>query len=289
MSQEVQLEYNQKNPVALIEGILREVDIAPSDLDSQIRDRLVLLADQTETVTDEISAIRRADDVFRVAERRGHAYSSDEKHIVRVGTLLTDIGKTGPPEASMEQAQLFVDIYALENLPTEVLMDSLNSFFMVYFPQRAESFKAVFDSLGIDCAISLREFYDLHTEWTLKLLINAAGIPREPIAGAVSHHRMRDDNPDGIFDEGSDVYNQKYNFGENSAYDRAEKLINILDIYDALCRRSGLSHIVAMSTLREIAKHASGGRYAQDPEILEILDDLDATASLSEQLELEAG
>lgn len=284
MDQEVQSELTQLDSVQLVDEILREVGVAPDTLDARVKERLVLLARATETITDEISAIRKADDIFKIATRRGHTYSDDERRIVRIGTLLTDLGKTGPPEASLEQSQVFVDIYAVENLPTEVVAGSLDNFFLKFFPQKAKFFQETFTSLGIDCSMSLRSFYDLHTRWTLGLLDSAEGVPREPIAGAVSHHHMRDDNPDGIFFENSDTYSQKYDFGNNTTYDRAEKLINILDIYDALCRRSGLSHIVAMEALREMVARASGGRYAQDLEVMEILADLDATAPLSEML-----
>src|SRR5690606_38852792 len=121
------------SPLTLVEEVLREVDIEPADVDDRIKARLVLLAGKTETVRDELSAIHKADDVFGVAEKRGHAYSEEEQRIVKIGTLFTDIGKTGPPEASLEQSQIFVDIYALENLPTDVLRGTVHTFFIQYF------------------------------------------------------------------------------------------------------------------------------------------------------------
>lgn len=273
---------DEQDNAELVDSILRSVEINPSNLRQNTKARLVLLADQTETIQDELSAMKVADDIFRVATRRGHAYSEKEQHIVKIGTLFTDIGKTGPPDATIEQSQIFVDIYAIENLPTDVLQGSLHSFLQNYFPRTADSIERVFASLGLSSHLTLRQFYDLHTAWTLKIIDQDDAIPPEPKAGAAAHHRMRDDDPDGMFAEASDIYSSKYDFGTNHAYDRAEKLINVLDIYDALCRRSGLNHFTAMLTLRDIVQVSSDGRFMNDPEILEILDDLDSLGPLEE-------
>ena len=62
-------------------------------------------------------------------------------------------------------------------------------------------------------------------------------------------------------------------FGDNAAFDRAEKLIILLDKYDALRRRGKRTHEQAISWLRErVENHA---RFRADPEFSSLIQALD--------------
>ena len=62
-------------------------------------------------------------------------------------------------------------------------------------------------------------------------------------------------------------------FGSNTRFDRAEKLVIMLDKYDAVRRRGRRSHEHAIAWLRE--RIASNPRFRNDEELATLVADLD--------------
>lgn len=259
-----------------INGLLSEVGLPPETIASHIKERLVLLEELTPTIEDEKAAIAMASAVFETAAAAHHPYSEEEQRTVIVGTLFTDIGKSGPRQATPEQSRLIASMFSVENLPPEEVNGSISDFLRCHAAAQAETAAGQLAGLGLDVHNqTMRDLYDAHTKWTLEILIGD-GVPKEAIPAAAAHHHMRGDNPDAILDK-HDEFNHHYDFGHNRSYDRPEKLISVLDMYDAFRRRSRLDHDVAMEHLRTWIGTASNGRYANDSELAEILDDLDTT------------
>ncbi len=257
-----------------IRDVLESVELNPSVLDPIIIQRLAILHEATPTVEDELRAITMSQAVFDTAAEAGHAYSEEEKRTVIVGSLFTDIGKSGPKSATIEQSKLMASIFNAENLPPETVNGPIEDFVDSYFGEDADAAKAQLAKLGLDIKeLKMRDLYNLHTLWTLELTVDS-GIPEEAVAAAASHHRLRGDNPGSILNE-DDTF--AHEFGTNSKFDRAEKLIAALDMYDAFTRRSGLNHEEAMSALAGWLQKTAGGKYADDPELKEILHDLDSS------------
>ena len=95
----------------------------------------------------------------------------------------------------------------------------------------------------------------------------------EVVAAAATHHLLEDVNPDAIV--GADRSFTR-SFGDNAAFDRAEKLVILLDKYDALRRRARMTHERAIAWLRErIDKNAE---FRGDGEFLSLIADLDSAA-----------
>ena len=270
--------------VALLAQLLSEewdVKIAP-----WLRDRLDVLARLSPTTADEASAMKAAGDIFEYIDEHDpdRSYSRGERLLVRVGTLLSDIGKTGPPNANEEQQELILRIFAIENVPDRETV-TLTEFFArekalkrpwelvwyyrIFSRQWQQHLQRIIRSLGLDPdRMTLKELHDLHSAWTYDLLsVEDSGIPPRAIPAAACHHRTRGDNPRGIIAD-DDTYT--VDFGSNKAFSRAEKLVNALDIYDACRRRSGMTHQEAIAALEEEIRR----RYADDPEFLEILQDI---------------
>jgi hypothetical protein len=120
--------------------------------------------------------------------------------------------------------------------------------------------------------MSIREFWNHHSGWTLQI-VEAGGVPPEVIAAAATHHLLDDVNPDRIV-----ASDRRFSrpFGDNTSFDRAEKLIILLDKYDALRRRGGRTHDQAIAWLRE--RVDSSAAFHGDAEFLTLIADLDAVA-----------
>lgn len=282
------------NSVAVIVQLFNEewdIDIAP-----WLLERLSHLAKHTPTTADETSALRYAGQIFNhIKEVDSHrAYSREERLLVRIGTLFSDIGKTGPAHATPNQQELIVRIFAIENVPNrETLL--LTDFFTKYLkrpwaddwkyrflrPLWQRHLRRTIRGVGVDPdTTTLKALHDLHSSWTLDLLSQKdSGIPARAIPAAACHHRLSGDNPKNIIAE-DDTYT--VTFGRNTRYDRAEKLVSALDLYDAFRRRSEMSHDEAVEQLRQIVQSARDGFYASDAQFQEIIGDIDVILAETE-------
>ena len=264
-------------PEHRVNALLNEVGLAPEAIAPRIKDRLVLLEKITPTIEDETAAIAMARGVFDTAEIAGRAYTEEEQREVIIGTLFTDIGKSGPLEATPKQSRIIAKMYAIENIPEDDVFGSVEAFLSKYFSNNEDvDTKAELRNLGLDIDnLKMRDFYNLHTKWTLEILLGD-GVPKEAIPAAAAHHHMRGDNPDSILNK-RDEYNSGFDFGQNHTFDRPEKLVSILDMYDAYRRRSKLSHESAMVKIRSWVNTTDNRHYADDSELDIILEDLDKT------------
>jgi hypothetical protein len=143
-------------------------------------------------------------------------------------------------------------------------------FLRTYFPADAEERIRRFAALGLDPKMPLREFWNLHSTWTLEI-VEAGGVPPEVIPAAAAHHLLEDVNPGPIV-----AVDRRFtrSFGDNATFDRAEKLIIVLDKYDALRRRGGRTHDEAIAWLRD--RVANNPHFRGDVELATLIADLDA-------------
>jgi hypothetical protein len=241
------------------------------DLDSlspEIVERMQLLAETTETVDDCQRAAEVAQDMFRYYEQQkpSERWSELEQRTVLIASLFSDIGKTGPAQADKAAQRLIAEMFSVERVPDDKI--SVADFFRTYFSADASERSERFRALGLDPDITMREFWNLHSAWTLHI-IQAGGIPLEAVAAAATHHLLENVNPDAIV--AHDGRFTRY-FGENNRVDRPEKLVILLDKYDAARRRAGRSHEDAIHWLRTLI--ARNARFAGDQEFFSLIDDL---------------
>lgn len=243
------------------------------DLDnasSSLVERMQLLAQQSDTFDDASRMSSYARRVFRHYEvsKPAQAFSALERQTVVLACLFSDIGKTGPADAGAEARRVIAEAFAVENVRDEA--QPVASFLQMHFPADAEQRIAHLVALGLDPAMSVRQFWNLHSGWTLAIA-EAAGLPPEAVAAAATHHLLDDVNPRAIVGEDGRFSRR---FGENATFDRSEKLVIILDKYDAARRRGRLTHARAMAWLRE--RLARNPRFCADAQFIELLDDVDA-------------
>lgn len=233
--------------------------------DASLVARMRLLAERSPTLDDATRMADYAGRVFRHYDGSdpAHAFTPLERQTVVLAALFSDLGKTGPKGADPAAWRLVAEAFAVENVGDD--KQSIATFFRTHFPSDAAERLARFEGLGLDPSMSLREFWNLHSGWTLDVG-EAAGLPREAVAAAATHHLLENVNPRALVGA-DDRFTQR--FGDNVAFDRAEKLVIVLDKYDAARRRGGHDHAGAIAWLRE--RIAQNPRFRDDEELLAIV------------------
>jgi hypothetical protein len=130
--------------------------------------------------------------------------------------------------------------------------------------------------------MTMREVWNLHSAWTLHVL-QGDGVPMEAVPAAATHHILENVNPDSLIAE--DGRFTKY-FGKHASFERPEKLVILLDKYDAALRRGRCTHDQAIASLREVI--ANNHRFCGDHGFLELIEDLDKVMKVPEVLEAAA-
>lgn len=238
-------------------------------LDPSIVDRLRLLAAHSATVADAERMVGWALQLFRYYEQHKpeERFSATERSTVVLGCIFSDVGKTGPAHADAAGRKLVVEMFSIEGVEDEA--QPVSKFLKTYFPADADARIVCFERLGLDPSMPMRAFWDLHTGWTLDVA-EAAGVPLEAVAAAATHHMLEGINPRHIVGP-----NERFTraFGVNVAFDRAEKLVIVLDKYDAVRRRGGRTHAEAIAWVRALVH--GNPRFRDDPVLAALISDLD--------------
>jgi hypothetical protein len=267
----------EKTPFERLKDICADAGVDPEKIRPSILERMRLLAETTETVKDCERAVGIAENIFAHYEsvKPAEHWDALERKIVVIGSLFSDVGKTGPAEADAAGQRLVAEMFAVENVPNGTM--PVAEFFAHYFPENSGERTERFRGLGLDPAMSMREFWNLHSTWTLHI-IQGDGVPMEAVAAAATHHILENVNPDAVL--GEDGKFTKY-FGENASFDRPEKLVILLDKYDAARRRGNRTHEAAIVWLREFI--GKNPRFADDRQFAELIGDLDAVMGMREK------
>ncbi len=242
------------------------------DLDTasaSLVERMRLLEEHSRTFEDARRMASYAERIFRHYETNGaaQAFTPVERQTVVLACLFSDIGKTGPAYAGPEARRYVAEAFGVENVRDDT--QPLATFLRTYFPADAETRIACFRDLGLAPTMSVRQFWNLHSDWTLAIA-EKAGLPAEAVAAAATHHLLEDVNPGAIVSEDQSFTRP---FGENVAFDRAEKLVIVLDKYDAARRRGRLSHDQAIAWVRD--RLAKSPRSSGDATFAELLTTVD--------------
>lgn len=262
-----------------LDDLFAELGVDAKRINPNILRKLLLLNERTETFKDEERSVHVAQALFKHYDinHHGERFTDAEQRTVLLGTLFTDIGKTGPRDARPEQEEVILSIYRVENIidPKKI---TLEDFMNQNFSEDAVGRLAMLQEMGISPEMTMREFYNLHPRWTLEI-ISGDGVPPEAVAAAATHHMLEGINPEEIV--GKDGRFTKY-FGDNLFFDRAEKLIIILDKYDAFRRRAKKEHEEAIKLVRKIIK--LNPNFKNDREFEELLTNLDQMISADKKV-----
>ncbi len=255
------------NVLQRLGAICADVGFELARLTPAMVERWRRLAEYSQTVTDSERMAQLARAIFESYAGTTEAFTEAERRIVVLGCLLSDIGKTGPADADARAQRLVIDMFAVEGVRDD--SQPLSQFIHTYFPGDAEQRLRGLAALGLSPSLSIRAFWNLHSDWTLDIL-ESSGAPREVVAAAATHHLLEEINPDTIV-----ASDQRFSrpFGDNTAFDRAEKLVILLDKYDAVRRRAGMSHDAAITWLEQ-RLHKSR-RFGDDAEFQALIARMD--------------
>jgi hypothetical protein len=255
-----------------LRAVCAEVGFDLDSVASSVVARLQLLAEKTETVADCERMVAMAQRLFRHYEttKPREAFTEVERRIVVLGCVFSDVGKTGPRNADASGQRLVVEMFSVEGVRDD--KQPVARFLRTHFPADAQERIHRFAALGLDANMTLREFWNRHSGWTLEI-VETGGVPPEAVAAAATHHLLDEINPRAIV--GADHRFTRPS-GENPTFDRAEKLIILLDKYDAVRRRGRRTHAEAVTWLRDRVAHSR--HFKDDPELLTLIADLDALA-----------
>lgn len=224
------------------EKILRELELDPIK-NPLLIDRLMLLNERSLFLKDELSAMQYAE---QLSEYLSHSdsknkMSTEDLRSIKIGTLFSDIGKTGPRNATAEQQVLITAMYAVEGTDSSITVES---FLKQNIPSDYSAQEKNLQALGVSPTMTMREFYDLHAGWSYTILKNST-IPPDGILAAVSHHMLRGVNPKQTMDPRGEFHV----LGINRPVDQREIFVILLDQYDACLRRGNLNHSDAIAYL----------------------------------------
>lgn len=251
--------------VARLGALCQRVGFDIAELEPFVVERLRLLAETTATVEDAERMTEQAFAVFAHYDREhpGEAFAADERRVVVLGCLFSDVGKTGPLRASAAGQRFVARMFSVEGVRDDA--QTVRKFLRAHFTAEADAALNELESLGLDPEMSIRTFWNLHSQWTLEIL-EVAGIPKEAVVAAATHHLLEDINPQRVVGEDGRFTPR---FGGNETFDRAEKLVIVLDKYDAARRRGRLDHGAAIEWLRtHVQRHPTFGK---DPELAELI------------------
>jgi hypothetical protein len=257
------------DPIEILRASCATVGFDLESADPSLLERVRLLAEHPGTFDDARRMVSYAERIFRHYDvtKPNEAFSALERQTVVLACLFSDIGKTGPAGASLEDARLVAEAFAVENVRDDT--QHVATFLRTYFPEDAEHRLARFAVLGVEPTMSMRQFWNLHSGWTLSI-VEGAGVPLEACAAAASHHLLEDVNPRAIVDD-DDRFVRR--FGANDTFDRPEKLVIVLDKYDAVTRRGGLTHDRAIAWVRD--RIATSARFRDDEDLAVLVADVD--------------
>lgn len=169
----------------------------------------------------------------------------------RMAAILHDIGKSGPVEATPEEQEVLIKIFACENIRNSNLLvvDAVSDIFEV---EQVTKTRETLEKYNIAAKTTMRKFWDKHAQWTHDILErypNSLNSHTRVIAG--SHHIDRGVNPYNLPE--SEVPLVASVIGSLEGYVEAleDRSLIALDQYEASVRRGGLSHDEALSRVRE--------------------------------------
>jgi len=239
---------------------LRSYGLPADTIGEELLERMAVLDALTHVLVDERRAIILAKRIFAMSPDHGVTFPAETQALVMQGSLLTDIGKTGSPQATPLQQYITARIFSIDDPvnrdPSTVSFRTYlrecygdeagdDIFYQLYGCDRDIDIDA--ETPAVDL-LTFREFIDKHTTWGLELLVRNH-VPLRVAMTAMSHHFLESVNPHHILD---DVGRFHLLGPQAPSIGVPEILIALLDKYDAVRTRSGANHDDAIEYLTEI-------------------------------------
>ncbi len=282
---------------------LTECGINSVHITETVMERLMRLHEMTRTFKDERRAVEFAIDlqiylIDNVPERQP---TGDQMDAIFGGTFFTDIGKTGPADATPEQSMAVTRLYGvdlkwspkksaaefvdtllsgdidklltyLESINFQPEGETLEAYAERFIKEHVDRYpEQPADALLADLAsiermssdMDMRDFWDAHVYWSYDL-IKDSDLPEASKIAAASHHILEGNFPPEVIDETGRIV------GTDDYIGLPEAWVMMLDKYDAQRNRAGATHDEAILWLSGLEQRESWSKL--DTKVQEILD-----------------
>lgn len=226
-------------------------------LDEQVIDRLCLLDRGSKFQADARPIERGVVNVLDFLEKHqtkqqpSPSFTPEQKTNLRVAAILNDIGKSGLMEATMEQQEAVIKLFAVEGVTNgekRSVREVVNKNFV---KGEADGLLENLAACSVDPSMTMREFWDRHAAWTHDILEKyPAGLNRHIRIIAASHHLDRGINPYGLSEPVADQRPGIIKTAGDEADDFSVRVLMVVDKYQATIRRSGFRHKEAIDWVR---------------------------------------
>lgn len=242
-----------------------------------ILDRLKYLGARTGTMQDERRGMVMGDIIFEHGRRTGSEFAVEMNSVnfVHASSLLTDLGKSGSDAPAMGDAQRWVArMYAERGgcPPQTPVADFINKFFQN--DEKAEMLSAVASVPGLTLESPMRDFWNIHAQYTFDLLRDS-GLDPEIVLAAAGHHWIQGGTANPLSGEGlgKKIVNEETGcyqaLGVTRRVDKRDIWVIILDKYEANITRAEPPRKdgevdTRTDAEREAAKHANAVGWLRD-------------------------
>ncbi|MCX6761968.1 MAG: hypothetical protein NTY33_03980 [Candidatus Moranbacteria bacterium] len=189
----------------------------------------------------------------RYSEQYPELRHSDEQRLeVLRAAILHDIGKSGPAEATPQEQEMIIKIFAHENIrDTKLLVtEEIRELFET---GELESAQRMLEKYGIGGKTTMQQFWDKHAYWTHDILEKyPQGLSENTRIIAGSHHIDHDIDPYEL-NEKDKTSHETRTIGilENYVDALERRVLIVLDQYEAAKERRGFSHEEALAWVKD--------------------------------------
>lgn len=245
-------------------------------LSEEVIGRLVLLEQKSEFNEDARQIERGVTNVLNLfLARYAGRYpelrlTAERKNFGRTAAILHDIGKSGPAEATSREQEAVVKLFAIEgiNKPERSVGEIVAENFS---EGEAEDLLRALAACSIDAKMTMTRFWNHHANWTHDILEKyPAGLNKHIRLIAGSHHIDNEIDPYGTPGRGALKTAEIIKTQGDEIDDLEERVLIVVDRYQAAIRRSRLNHREAINWLRK-----NLAKYKKDDLLKLIIDAVD--------------
>jgi hypothetical protein len=190
-----------------------------------------------------------------------------------LAAFLHDIGKSGAAEADLRGQVSVIKLFSADQFtypidPNKTVSDAISE----CFPEEYDEMMKNLAQSGVDKEMTMRQFYDKHAEWTHDILEKfPETVTKRTRLVAGSHHMDRGVNPCHLSE--NEVPMESFLIGvlENYVDVLEEKILMVVDKYQASISRGHSTHEKAVEIVRKIFSE----KYSGDPIINLIINTID--------------
>ena len=197
-----------------------------------------------------------------MALRRLGKITDEHLSETRVAARIHDVGKSGPPEADKEQQLAVTQLFATEKLKREhkdiKVEKAVREIVFKGNEYGANLMLARLMTCGVDISMPMQSFWESHARWGAEIIKKDCGeLSENTKLIAILHHV--DKGPEFNFSDtlieeiDEEVLQGALTIGQLEDYVDAfrQRAIIAVDQYDAYIHRSGMTHELAIATLKK--------------------------------------